>query len=217
MSADTIRFNKLTIPDWSSFQIAIVKTDQPSIHRALLKMEHWHQLPSESVMKYYYDKLHLCVQADSNMSSSMIIHYLIKGLNDSLLPHVIFRHPATANDFLYIAQDEETILLALNYLSYALPNARIRYPNEDMHMDHQVNVVKRPINVNHYSCLNFITQKHVYSLPHIDDVIERLNGSQIFSKLDLRGGYFHVPLEYKERAKTAFIASDVLWEFTTLP
>ncbi|CAF1230626.1 unnamed protein product [Rotaria sp. Silwood1] len=68
-----------------------------------------------------------------------------------------------------------------------------------------------------YSCLNFITQKHVYSLPHIDDVIERLNGSQIFSKLDLRGGYFHVPLEYKERAKTAFIASDVLWEFTTLP
>ncbi|CAF4633540.1 unnamed protein product, partial [Rotaria socialis] len=53
--------------------------------------------------------------------------------------------------------------------------------------------------------------------PRIDDVIERLNGSQIFSKLDLRSGYFQVPLAPEEHSKTAFATPDGLWEFTRLP
>ena len=62
------RFNKSTISDWSSFKIAIIQAYQPSIHQALLKIEQRHQLPGESIMEYYYDKLHLCTQADPNMS-----------------------------------------------------------------------------------------------------------------------------------------------------
>jgi len=65
--------------------------------------------------------------------------------------------------------------------------------------------------------LNYITQKDVYPLPRIDDVIERLNGATIFSKLDLRSGYFQVPLAEDEREKTAFITSDGLWQFNRLP
>jgi transposase InsO family protein len=68
-----------------------------------------------------------------------------------------------------------------------------------------------------YRRLNSITQKDVYPLPRIDDVIERLNGSQIFSKLDLRSGYFQVPLATEERDKTAFITPDGLWHFNRLP
>ncbi|CAF3667002.1 unnamed protein product [Rotaria sp. Silwood1] len=67
-----------------------------------------------------------------------------------------------------------------------------------------------------YRRLNSITQKDVYPLPRIDDVIERLNGSQIFSKLDLRSGYFQVPLAPEKRAKTAFTTPNGLWEFTRL-
>ena len=68
-----------------------------------------------------------------------------------------------------------------------------------------------------YRRLNFITQRDVYPLPRIDDVIERLNGSQIFSKLDLRSGYFQVPIAPEERTKTAFTTPDGLWELTRLP
>ncbi|CAF2224972.1 unnamed protein product [Rotaria magnacalcarata] len=65
--------------------------------------------------------------------------------------------------------------------------------------------------------LNSITRKDVYPLPRIDDVIEKLNGSTIFSKLDLRSGYFQVPLAADERDKTAFITTDGLWQFNRLP
>ncbi|CAF2977891.1 unnamed protein product [Rotaria sp. Silwood2] len=68
-----------------------------------------------------------------------------------------------------------------------------------------------------YRNLNSITQKDVYPLPSIDDVIERLNGSHIFSKLYLRSGYFQVPLTIEERNKTAFITHDGLWHFNRLP
>ncbi|CAF4518486.1 unnamed protein product, partial [Rotaria magnacalcarata] len=68
-----------------------------------------------------------------------------------------------------------------------------------------------------YRQLNSITQKDVYPLPRIDDVLERLNGSHIFSKLDLRSGYFQVPLVSDEREKTAFISPDGLWQFNRLP
>ncbi|CAF4928875.1 unnamed protein product [Rotaria sp. Silwood1] len=67
-----------------------------------------------------------------------------------------------------------------------------------------------------YRRLNSFTQKDVYPLPRIDDVFERLNGSQIFSKLDLRSGYFQIPLAPEKRAKTAFTTPDGLWEFTRL-
>ena len=68
-----------------------------------------------------------------------------------------------------------------------------------------------------YRCLNSITRKDVYPLPRIDDVIERLNGSSIFSKLDLRSGYFQVPLAPAEREKTAFTTPDGLYQFNRLP
>ncbi|CAF2095189.1 unnamed protein product [Rotaria magnacalcarata] len=141
------RFNKQNMPDWSSFKIAIVQAYQPSIHQALLKMEQRTQLPGESVMEYYYDKLNLCVQADANMSSSMIIHYLTKGLHASLVAHVIRRHPATTNEFLNIAQDEEKFLLTWKGLSSPSTNEPDCYPSEDIYMDHTVNVVKRPLNI----------------------------------------------------------------------
>ncbi|CAF3494927.1 unnamed protein product [Rotaria sp. Silwood1] len=70
-------------------------------------MEKRRQSPNEPVMTYYHDKLQLCLQADLNMSSAMILHHLTKGLNNSLVPHVIHRHPASPADFLIIAQDEE--------------------------------------------------------------------------------------------------------------
>ena len=55
-----------------------------------------------------------------------------------------------------------------------------------------------------YRMLNARTRKDAYMLPRFDDVVDNLSGAQYFSKLDLRSGYWQVPLAEKDKAKTAF-------------
>ena len=107
-------------------------------------MEQRQQLPDESVMEYYYDKLQLCLQADPHMSSAVIVHYLTRGLKHSLLAYVIRRYPSTPPEFLTIAQDEEKILLTLNGLSHASPNSFDNYPHEDDPVHDMVTLVQQP-------------------------------------------------------------------------
>lgn len=156
-AAKWFRYNKSTIIDWSTFKIAITNAYQPSLNQILLQMEKRQQLPDERVMEYYVDKLQLCLQADPNMSSTMIIHYLIKGLNNLLIPHVIRRHPSTPNDFLTIAQDEEKIQLTLHSLSHVSVNPTDNYLQDDDPINQSVNLVKRP---DHTNTRSYNLQRH---------------------------------------------------------
>ena len=55
-----------------------------------------------------------------------------------------------------------------------------------------------------YRMLNSRTRKDAYMLPRFDDVVDNLSGSRYFSKLDLRWGYWQVPLAEQDQPKTAF-------------
>ena len=66
-----------------------------------------------------------------------------------------------------------------------------------------------------YRRLNAVTIKDVY--PMAQDHLERLGGATIFTSLDLRSGYFQVPLAPQDAPKTAFAAPRRKLEFTRLP
>jgi hypothetical protein len=68
-----------------------------------------------------------------------------------------------------------------------------------------------------YRKLNAITQKVSYPLPTIESTLQHLAGNGWFSKLDLRSGYFQIPIDERDKAKTAFITTTGLWEFNVLP
>lgn len=57
-----------------------------------------------------------------------------------------------------------------------------------------------------YRPLNEVTKKDAYPLPRIDEAMDVVSGSSWFSSLDLRSGYWQVPLAAEARPKTAFYA-----------
>ena len=55
-----------------------------------------------------------------------------------------------------------------------------------------------------YRELNKNTKRDAYPLPLPDEVQNRLAGATIFTTLDLQCGYWQVPINPEDRAKTAF-------------
>ncbi|GBM22683.1 Transposon Ty3-I Gag-Pol polyprotein [Araneus ventricosus] len=54
-----------------------------------------------------------------------------------------------------------------------------------------------------YRKLNEITIRDIYPLPRLNDTLDALNGSQWFSTVDLKSGYWQVEIQAEDREKTA--------------
>ncbi|GJX72394.1 putative reverse transcriptase domain-containing protein [Tanacetum coccineum] len=68
-----------------------------------------------------------------------------------------------------------------------------------------------------YKELNKLTIKNRYPLPRIKDLFDQLQGSQYFSKTDLRSGYHQLRVHEDDIPKTAFRTSYGHFKFTVMP
>jgi hypothetical protein len=55
-----------------------------------------------------------------------------------------------------------------------------------------------------YTPLNGVTRKDSYPLPRINKSLDLVSGSSWLSSLDLRSGYYQVPLSPEAKPKKAF-------------
>ncbi|GBE79521.1 hypothetical protein SCP_0207210 [Sparassis crispa] len=68
-----------------------------------------------------------------------------------------------------------------------------------------------------YHGLNSMTKKNHYSLPLIDDLLDRVQGCKVFSVLDLKNAFNHVRIKVGDEWKTAFWTYLGLFKYTVMP
>jgi hypothetical protein len=88
---------------------------------------------------------------------------------------------------------------------YGAPVLLVRKPSGDYRM------------VIDYRSLNSQTIRDRYPLPRIDDLLDQLGGSAVYSKLDLASGYHQVAMHPDDIHKTAFNCRYGLYEWTVMP
>ena len=76
---------------------------------------------------------------------------------------------------------------------------------------------KKRMVIDYSQTINRLTNLNAYSIPRIDEQINKIALGKVFSTLDLKSAYYQIPLSEKDKPFTAFEANGKLYQYCRLP
>lgn len=67
-----------------------------------------------------------------------------------------------------------------------------------------------------YRALNKLTVREHFPMPHITDLLNQLRGSTVFTKVDLKSGFFQIRVEEGDEEKTSFITQHGQFQYRVM-
>nr|GEV53684.1 putative reverse transcriptase domain-containing protein [Tanacetum cinerariifolium] len=172
------------------------------------------KVKGNDVLKYteHFQELTLiCIKFVANETEK--IDKYISGLLDNIYGSVKYSKPKTLDDTIELAND----FMDQKLCTYAERQTNKRKADDLSRNNHghQQQPAKRMC-IN-YRELNKLTVKNRYPLPKIDDLFDQLQGSSVYSKIDMRSGYHQLRVREQDVLKMTFRTRYGHYDFQVIP
>ncbi|GFT61157.1 hypothetical protein TNCV_3484271 [Trichonephila clavipes] len=177
--------------------------------------------PNETVFQYFVAIRELANRGQGFLDETSIMEYCINGIPDSPSNKLILYGCTTIQEFkeklgiydkIFQNKKAKITLMIRRVVQTLVANAVMLKPSPSSPQKDG-----SPRVCIDFRKLNRVLVKDHYPLPLIEDILDKLQDTRVFSTIDLRNGFFHVPVNKQSRPYTSFVTQNGQFQFLKMP